>query len=101
MGAAAISWVVLTKLTDVAAVPPKETVAPETKLDPLMVTEVPPPVVPPIGLTDEIDGGRSYVKPFADVTLWPSGFATVTLTAPAAWAGVTAVSWVALTKVTA
>ena len=40
------------------------------------------------------------MNPVASVPLWPSGFVSVTLTAPAAWAGVVAVRLVLLPTVT-
>ena len=98
----AVSWVGLTNVTPVAAVPPKVTVAPETKFVPVIVTEVPPDVGPVFGLTEVIVGAGAvwYVKPFVSVADWLSGLVTTTLTAPAAWAGVVAVSCVELTNVT-
>jgi len=88
--------VLFVTVTFVADVPPKVTVAPETKLVPEMVTEVPPATGPELGVTlDTVGagpgGGVEYVKPFERVPLWPSVFVTTTLTAPAAWAGVTEV----------
>ena len=41
-GVVTVRLVLLTKLTPIAAVPPKLTVAPDTKLVPVMVTDVPP-----------------------------------------------------------
>jgi hypothetical protein len=41
----------LATFTFVAAAPPKVTVAPDTKLVPVMVTDMPPPVVPEFGET--------------------------------------------------
>ena len=86
----------LVTVTFVAEEPPNVTVAPETKLVPAMVTEVPPATGPEVGVTlvtvgAGAGGGVEKVKPFKIVPLWPSGFVTTTLTAPAAWAGVTAV----------
>ncbi len=43
-------------LTPVAGLPPNVTVAPARKLVPVMVTEVPPAVVPEAGETDETVG---------------------------------------------
>ncbi len=43
--------------TFVAAVEPNLTVSPDTKFAPLIVTPVPPAVVPEVGLTPETDGG--------------------------------------------
>ena len=51
----------LTTVTPVAAVPPRVTVAPLRKSLPLMVTDVPPKVGPPVGLMDVILGGFAYV----------------------------------------
>ena len=45
------------KVTPVAAMPSKVTVAPETKLPPLSVTEVPPAVVPEFGVIEFKVGG--------------------------------------------
>ena len=47
----------LATFTEVAATPPKLTVAPDTKFVPLMVTEVPPLVVPLFGEIAVIVGG--------------------------------------------
>lgn len=48
-GVVAVIEVLLPKLTPVAAVPPKLTVAPDTKFEPVMLTNVPPAVVPEAG----------------------------------------------------
>ena len=56
-GVEAVMLVLLVTETLVAAVPPKLTVAPETKLLPLMVTDVPPVVVPLFGAMLLIVGG--------------------------------------------
>jgi hypothetical protein len=55
----AVIVVELTTLTDVAAVPPSLTVAPDWKFAPVTVTEVPPPVEPELGeIADTVgDGG--------------------------------------------
>ena len=50
-GVVAVSVVLLAILTLVAEVPPKLTVAPPAKLLPLMVTAVPPTVLPEFGET--------------------------------------------------
>ena len=55
-GAVAVIVVLLTTLTFVAAVVSNLTVAPETKLVPLIVTEVPPLVLPEFGETDVTAG---------------------------------------------
>ena len=46
-----------TKVTPVAAVPPKVTVAPDWKSVPVMVTAVPPASGPPMGSTLVTAGG--------------------------------------------
>ena len=48
-GVVAVIVVLLTTTTLVAAVPPNVTVAPDAKLVPLIVTGVPPLVVPEVG----------------------------------------------------
>ena len=50
-GVVAVIEVLFTTTTLVAAVPPKVTVAPVAKFVPVMVTAVPPPVGPLLGLT--------------------------------------------------
>jgi hypothetical protein len=50
-GVVAVIVVLLTTTTFVAAVPPNVTPAPATKFVPVMVTAVPPAVVPLLGLT--------------------------------------------------
>ena len=60
-GVVAVRLVLLTKLTPVAAAPPKLTVAPDTKLVPVMVTVVPPPVEPLPGATVVTAGGGRVV----------------------------------------
>jgi hypothetical protein len=100
-GVVAVIWVALAVVTAVAGCPPTVTVAPDKKFVPVMVIAVPPAVGPPVGLTPEIVGaGAVYVKAFDRVALPPSGFVTMTATAPAALAGVVAVSWVALAMLT-
>ena len=47
------------KTTPVAAIPPKEMVAPLTKFDPVMVTDVPPAVGPEVGFTAETVGAEA------------------------------------------
>ena len=51
-GLTAEIWVPLTTCTPVAGVPPKVTVAPVAKFAPTIVTVVPPPVVPVLGLAE-------------------------------------------------
>jgi hypothetical protein len=50
-GVVARSWFALTKEMLDAALPPKETVAPLAKFDPVIVTTVPPAVPPEFGVT--------------------------------------------------
>src|SRR3989442_1657961 len=102
-GVVALICVALTKLTPVAAVPPTVTVAVVSKFVPLIVIAMPPAVEPDVGLTPVTvgAGGATYVNWSAAVVAlaWPP---TVTMTSatPAAWAGVVALSCVALTKLT-
>ena len=56
-GDVALIEMLLTKVTAVAGVPPKLTVAPVRKPDPAMVTIVPPAVVPDNGESEVIVGG--------------------------------------------
>lgn len=56
-GVAAVIEMPLTRVTAVAGVPPKLTVAPVRKPDPAMVTLVPPAVVPETGDIEAIVGG--------------------------------------------
>ena len=51
-GVVAVIDVLLATVTPVAAVPPKLTVAPETKFVPVIVTPVPPAIGPLAGVTD-------------------------------------------------
>src|SRR2546425_480044 len=104
-GVVALSCVALTKLTPVATAPPTVTVAVASKLVPLIVIAVPPPVGPEGGLTPVAvgagGGGATYVNWSAGlVTLdWPFTV-TITSATPAACAGVVALICVALTTVT-
>jgi len=61
--------VLLTTTTLVAAVPPIVTVAPVTKLVPVMVTLVPPAVDPLFGETLVTVGVATYVNPLARLPL--------------------------------
>src|SRR5689334_9300937 len=80
------------------------TVAPLTKFAPLIVTEVPPAVVPEVGLIPLTEGAgngaAAYVNPFVFVPASPPGLVTVMLTAPLECAGVVAVIVVLPTTVT-
>src|SRR5579863_756567 len=83
-GEVAVIVVPLTTETPVAAVPPKETVAGEAKLVPVMVTDVPPEVGPWFGLTALTVGPpetRVYWSKL-DVAEVPDGLVTVTSTVP-------------------
>jgi hypothetical protein len=75
--------------TFVAATPPTVTVVPCPKPEPETLRDVPPPVVPELGLM-EVIVGKTYVNPFVLVPLAPLGFITTTSTLPAAWGGVVA-----------
>jgi len=90
----------LVTVVEVAFVPPKVALAPTWKSAPVNVTETPPDNGPLIGETLVMMGPETYVNPLVNVPVWLSGFLTTTFTAPADRAGVTAVSCVALTKVT-
>ena len=93
--------VAFTTVTLVAATPPIATVAPFTKLVPVIVTGVPPAVGPEVGaIFVTVSGGPRYAKPFVSVPVFPSGFVTTTSTSPAACAPVVAVIVVWLTTVT-
>ena len=61
LGVTVVSSVELTKTTEVASVVPNLTVAPDTKLVPVMVTVVPPKVVPLVGETELIVGAGGRV----------------------------------------
>lgn len=101
-GVVAVSWLALTKETPAAALPPKETVAPLAKFNPVIVTTVPPAVPPEFGVTllTARDDGVPNVKAPGSIALVPSGLVTATLTGPTACAGVTALSCVELTNET-
>jgi len=93
----------LTKVVEVAFTVPKVTVTPDAKFAPLMVTWV--PGVPELGEMLAIvgfpTGGVVKANPPASLPDWPSRFWTVTSTAPAVLAAVTAWICVALLTVTA
>jgi hypothetical protein len=92
--------VLLTTTTLVAAALPNVTVAPLTKLVPVIVTAVLPEVDPLLGEILVTVGGAAYVNPFVRLPLCPLGFVTLTVTAPAVPAGVVAVMLVLLTTTT-
>ena len=60
-GAAAVIEVLLVTVTAVAAVPPKLTVAPDTKFVPVIVAPVPPAIGPRPGLIAATVGAALYV----------------------------------------
>jgi hypothetical protein len=95
-GVVAVILVLLATTMLVAAVPPNVTVAPEAKLVPVIVTDVPPAVGPVLGDTLVIDGLTTYVNPLLRVPFSPLTV-TVTATGPALPAGVVAVMLVLLT----
>jgi hypothetical protein len=72
-GVVAVIEVLLTTVTLVAAVPPKLTVAPETKLVPVIVTPVPPPADPESGDTDVTVGAGALLEPFRRTKLATDG----------------------------
>ena len=72
-GVTAVMEVSETTTTLVAATPPKVTLVAPVKFAPLIVTVVPPKVVPDVGLNDAIVGaGISYVNALTAVAL-PTG----------------------------
>ena len=60
-GVVAVIDVLLATVTPVAAVPPIVTVAPDTKFVPVMVTGVPPSVVPDVGEIELTPGAEPAV----------------------------------------
>jgi len=99
-GVVAVIVVPLTTETLPAGLPPRLTVAPETKFVPEIVIGVPPIVDPEAGITVlTVGAGNAYVKPLVSVAACVSGLVTTTFTAPAACAGVVAVIVVLLTTV--
>ena len=98
-GVVAVIVVLFTTATFVAAAPPNVTVAPVAKFVPVIVTAVPPVVDPLFGLTLVTVGGATYVYPPVRLPLCPLTV-TVTVTAPALPAGVTAVIVVLFTTTT-
>src|SRR5437870_12844859 len=97
----AVSEVLLTTLTLLAAVPPRLTVAPAAKPVPVRVTAVPPLLVPELGeIALTVGAGLVYLSLHDALPIWPSELVTTTFTTPAAWAAVVAVSEVLLTTVT-
>ncbi len=100
VGVTAVMLVALITTTLVAALPPTFTLVAPVKLVPVMVIEVPPNVVPDVGLTLVMVGnGTTYVNTLFNEIV-PPGVVTETFLAPAPEAGVTAVILPALTTTT-
>ena len=80
-------------VTAAAGMPPKDTVDPGTKFDPLTATTVPPPFAPALGLIEATVGGASYVNWSAGLAadVPPNGTVTVTSIVLAGAAGDVAV----------
>jgi len=98
-GVVAVMLILLTTTTLVAGVPPNVTAAPVAKFVPVIVTAVPPAVVPLFGDTLLTVGITAYVNPLVRLPLCPLTV-TVTVTAPAPPAGVVAVMVVLFTTAT-
>ena len=100
-GEVAVIWVSETTVKEEAAVVLKLTAVAAVKPVPVMVTEVPPPVGPALGVTELTVGtGAIKVKWSAEeVAEVPPVVVTVTSTVAAACAGEGAVIWVAETTV--
>ena len=91
-GVIAVMEVALTTITPVAATPPTFTLVAPVKLVPVMVIEVPPNVVPDVGLTLVMVGtGTTYVNALLLLAV-PPAVVTATLLTPAVPAGVLAVT---------
>jgi hypothetical protein len=100
-GVCALICVALITTTEVAAAPPKVTVAPDAKFIPFSITDVPPLVRPVLGETlVTVGAGAPKVKPLASVALCRSGLVTTTDTLPCVCGGVFAVIRVALITTT-
>src|SRR5439155_27006024 len=102
-GAVAVICVALLKVKVAAGAAPNLTAETPVNPVPVMTTDVPPAVLPLVGLTPVTIGtGGTYVKWSAFVTaLVPPAVVTVTSTVPAAPAGAVAVICVALLTVKA
>ena len=74
----------------VAAVPSKVTELAPTKFVPVMLTPLPPVVLPAAGVTLATAVGAPYVNTFVPVAV-PFNVVTTTFTVPAPWTGVTAI----------
>ena len=92
-GATAVICVAELTAKLVAAVLPKVTALAPVKAEPVIVTDVPPPTGPDVGLMPVTDGAVTQVKSSADVVAneVPIEVVTVTPAVPAAAAGATAV----------
>ena len=98
-GLSAVIDVSLTTVKFVAAFVPKSTAVAPVKPVPVIVTNVPPPSGPAVGLITETVGAARYVNTSAgDVADVPSGVVTVRSTVPVP-AGLSAVIDVSLTTV--
>ena len=94
-GVVARSCVSESTVNEAAALPSKVTAVAPVRFVPWIVRMLPPAAGPAAGATVEIVGTRAtYVNPPVRVAV-PPGVVTTTLTAPAACAGVVAVTWVA------
>ena len=83
VGVTAVMLVALTTTTLIAALPPTVTLVAPVKLVPVMVIEVPPNVVPEVGLTLVIVGnGTTYVNALLLLAV-PPAVVTATLLTPA------------------
>ena len=100
-GALAVSSVALTHVTLVAATPPTDTVAPETKPLPVSFSEVPPALDPIAGSTAVSVGASRYSNAFASDPACRSVFVTEIVTLPTVPAGAVAEIVVASTTTTA
>ena len=93
-GVTAVMVVGEVRFSAVAATPPTVTLATTARFAPVIVINVPPRVEPLVGVTAVIVGGTTYVNAFVNVAV-PPAVVIATLFAPAAAAGVTAVTLVA------
>jgi hypothetical protein len=95
-GAIAVIWVAVLTENEAAVEPNITTLAP-MKFVPVIVTDVPPPVGPALGLTPETVGVAKYVYLSALLAaLVPPAVVTARSTVPALSAGEVAVIWVML-----
>jgi hypothetical protein len=96
-GLVAVIWVALFTVKVAALVVPNLTAVAFVRFVPVIVTTVPPVVVPLVGVIPVTVGGATYVNPSAGpVALVPPTVVTVRSTVPAVPAGAVAVIWVAL-----